>query len=280
MIGIYLPLIYSLNLVVGFSGLLSLCHAAFYGIGSYAFTLTLINLKFPFWLALFAAFFLTGLVSFLLSFPALKFRGDSFVLVTVGFQMIIFTILYNWISLTRGPYGIPGIPRPIFWGLEIDTLWEYLILLGIINILCIFLLFTLYNSPFGLVLKSMREDEKASQSLGKPIFWHFLFAFTIAGAFASIPGALYASYVTYIDPTSFTLEESIFCLVILLLGGSGNKKGAFVGVILMILLPEVLRFLGLPDTIAPNVRQMIYGVILVILMFLRPKGIAGEFEVR
>jgi branched-chain amino acid transport system permease protein len=91
---------------------------------------------------------------------------------------------------------------------------------------------------------------------------------------------LYAAYVTYIDPTSFSLQESIFQVSILLLGGSGNRKGPFVGVVIMLLLPEALRFLGLPDTVAPNVREIIYGSMLIILMYARPQGIAGEFKVR
>jgi len=141
-------------------------------------------------------------------------------------------------------------------------------------------LFLLYSSPFGLVLKSLREDEKAAEALGISPFWNFLKAFTIASSIAGVAGALYASYVTYIDPTSFTLNESIFLVTILLLGGSGNKKGPFFGVLIMIIFPEVLRFLGLPDSIAANLRQMIYGIGLVLLMYFRPQGIAGDFEVK
>ena len=280
MIGIYLILAYSLNLVLGFSGLLSLCHAAFYGIGAYAYTLLIMKFNIPFLLALLFSFLITGLIAFLISFPALKFRGDSFVLVTLGFQMIIFAILYNWVGLTRGPYGIPGIPRPVILGWEINSLPEYLLMVVIFNLIIFGLLFTLYHSPFGLTLKALREDERAAETLGKSVFRNFMMAFTLGGAFAAIPGVFYASYITYIDPTSFTLDESIFQVAILLLGGSGNILGPFIGVLFMVLLPEALRFVGLPDTIAPNVRQMVYGLLLVILMYIRPRGIAGEFEVR
>jgi len=280
MIGIYSILAYSLNLVIGFSGLFSLTHAAFYGIGAYSFTLLMMKLHFPFIAALIAAFLITGFLGFLLGLPALRFRGDSFVLVTLGFQMIIFTIMYNWVGLTRGPYGIPGIPRPVIFGWHVDSLLEYLILIGLLNAVICFLLFTIYSSPFGLALKSLREDEKAAEALGKPAYRYFLRSFSIGAAFAAIPGALYATYVTYIDPTSFSLDESMFQVVILLLGGSGNKRGPFLGVLIMTLLPEALRFLGLPDTIAPNVRQIIYGLILVFLMYFRPQGIAGEFAVK
>jgi branched-chain amino acid transport system permease protein len=274
MIGIYLILIYSLNLITGFGGLLSLCHAAFYGIGAYTYAILTLQLKLPFVPAIISAMFVAGFFAFTVGIPALRFRGDMFVIVTLGFQMIIFTILYNWISFTRGPYGIPGIPQPV------DTLPQFFFIVLLIDIIALYLLFLLYKSPFGLVLKSLREDERAAEALGKHAFMYFLYSFTIGGGIAGISGALFASYVSYIDPTSFTLEESIFQVCILLLGGSGNIKGPFVGVLFMIILPEVLRFIGLPDTIAPNVRQIIYGSILTSLMFLRPKGICGEFGVR
>ena len=280
MIGIYLILAYSLNLVLGYCGLLSLCHAAFYGIGAYTYTLLIMHFKIPFFLALLLAVIITGIIAFLLGIPGLRFRGDPFVLVTLGFQIIIFSILYNWISLTRGPYGIPGIPRPEVFGIPIDSIHKYFLFVFFIVAIVAIVLFKIYRSPFGLALKALREDEKAAESLGKSAYHYFLWAFTIGGAIASISGALYASYITYIDPTSFTLDESIFQVVILLVGGAGNLIGPTLGTIFMILLPEALRFLGLPDTIAANVRQIIYGGILILLMYFRPQGIKGEFKIK
>ena len=280
MIGIYLMLSYALNLVFGFGGLLALSQAAFYGIGAYAYTLLAMYLHLPFFVGLLLAVIITGIIAFLIGIPALKFRGDPFVLVTLGFQTIIFAVLYNWVSLTRGPYGIPGIPRPVILGWEISSLWAYLILVSFLLGITFFIFYIIYHSPYGLALKSIREDERAAKSLGKPAFRYLLYAFTVSGALSAIPGALYATYVTYIDPTSFTLDESIFQISILLVGGSGNLKGPFWGALFMILLPEALRFLGLPNTIAPNVRQMLYGLILVLLMFYRPQGIGGEFSVK
>ncbi len=280
MTGIYLIAAYSLNLVVGFSGLLSLAHAAFYGIGAYLYVLFSMKLGLSFIPALLVAFVLTGLLAFLISIPALRFRKDYFVLVTLGFQMIFFAILYNWVKVTKGPYGIPGIPRPHIFGHEVSALWEFLVLVVVLDIISAGILFLLYSSPFGLSLKALREDELSAEAMGKSAFSFFMKAFTISGAFAAIPGALYAGYVTYIDPTSFTIDESIFQVALLLLGGSGNKLGPFVGTVVMILLPEALRFVGLPDSIAANMRQVIYGLTLVLLMLFRPQGIAGEYEVR
>lgn len=287
-IGVYLLLAYSLNLIIGFGNLISLCHAGFYGIGAYIFTLVSIHWNLSFIPSLCIAIFFTGLIAFLIGIPAMRFRGDMFVVVTLGFQIIIFTILYNWVSLTKGPYGIPGIPNPAICVslsrssncLMVSSMLEYLILVGVVNLIVLSFLFVIYKSPFGLALKSLRENERAGEALGKSAFWCFLQAFTLGSGLTATAGALYASYVTYIDPTSFSLNESIFQLAVLLLGGSGNIKGPLTGVLFMIILPEVLRFVGLPDTIAPNVRQIIYGGLLIVLMFLRPQGIAGEFEVR
>jgi len=280
MIGIYLILSYGLNLVVGFGGLLSLCHAVFYGIGAYACTLLMIKCGLPFLPAILLTILITGICALIVGFPALRFRGDSFVIVTLGFQMIVFTILYNWIDLTRGPYGIPGIPRPVIAGYEFTTLPEYLIIVWTFLILIAAVLFIIYRSPFGLALKALRDDEMAAEGLGKSPVHLFLYAFVISGMTASVAGSLYATYVTYIDPTSFTLDESIFLLTVLLVGGTENRIGPFVGTVFIILLPEALRFLGLPDAVAANVRQMIYGLTLILLMFFRPQGIAGKYMVR
>ncbi len=280
MIEIYIMLALSLNLVLGFGGLMSLCHAAFYGIGAYTTTLFMLHFHTGFLPAVAFSLVFTAVIAFLLSFPALRFRGDPFVLVTLGFQIIIYAILYNWISLTRGPYGIPGIPRPEIFGFQITSIKGYFVLASVFLVIIFIFLIPIYNSPYGLTLKALREDEIAAESLGKSAFRSFLTAFVLAGALASIPGSLYATYVTYIDPTSFTIDESIFQLTILLVGGSGNLKGPVAGAIFMVVLPEALRFLGLPSSIAPNVRQIIYGLLLIVFMFFRPQGFLGEYKVR
>ena len=278
MIGIYLPLAFSLNLAAGFGGLMSVAHAAFYGIGAYAYTLLLTGAGIHPLLALVAAMLITGLIAFGTGSVALKFRGDLFFFVTLGFQMIVFIILYNWVGLTKGPYVITGIPRPEIFGLTLRTPLHYAVLAAVVNALVLPLLFALYRSPFGKTLKALRENETAAEALGINSKRVFLQAFVLAAVFTVIPGALYASYVTYIDPTSFTLKESIFIYAILLLGGAGNRIGPLVGVLIMLLMPEGLRFLGLPDTMAHNLREIIYGSTLAVLMYLRPQGVAGEYR--
>lgn len=278
MISIYSILSLSLNLPVGYTGLLSLAQAAFYGIGAYAATLLLMKAGINFFVALAIAVILSAAFSLLVSYPSIRLKGDYFILASLSFQIIIFTILYNWIDLTRGPYGIPGIPRPEILGIKFDDLYKFLALSGGIAFGIFLVTKKLYSSSFGLVLKAIREDELSAISLGKNVKKFKVLAFAISSGIAAIAGALYAVYVTYIDPTSFTLEESIFILSIVLVGGSGNLRGPVIGTLLMILLPEGLRFLGIPDSLAPNVRQIIYSLVLILLMRFRPQGLAGEYR--
>lgn len=278
MISIYTILSLSLNLPVGYTGLLSLAQAAFYGIGAYTVTLFMVHSGVNFFAALAFAVILSAILSLLVSYPSIRLKGDYFILASLAFQVIVFAVLYNWIDVTKGPYGIPGIPRPALFGFVFNSLPKFFALSGGIAVIIVLVTSRLYSSPFGLVLKAIREDELSAISLGKNIKKFKMLAFAISSGMAAIAGSLFAVYMTYIDPTSFTLDESIFILSIVLVGGSGNLRGPLAGTILMILLPEGLRFLGIPDSVAPNVRQIIYALVLIVLMRFRPQGILGEFK--
>jgi branched-chain amino acid transport system permease protein len=293
MIGIYSILAYSINLVTGFGGLISFCHAVFYGVGAYAYALLrmgatggplseelLFVQSWQFIPALCGAALFSAFAALIVGWFCLRFRGDFFVFATIGFQMIVFVVLYNWAELSRGAFGIYGIPRPELFGWKVQLLWQYALLVVGVNAVMLPLLFALYRSPFGLSLKGLREDERAAESLGVSSLRQHLSAFVFAGACAGVAGGLFASYVTYIDPSSFSIRESIFLVTLLLLGGGGNIVGPLCGVLIMLLLPEGLRFLGLPDAAAPNVREMIYGAILIGLMYFRPQGLAGSHAVK
>jgi branched-chain amino acid transport system permease protein len=278
MINIYFILALSLNLLVGYTGLLSMCHAAFYGIGAYISTLAIMKLHIPFIPSLLLSVAGAILLSFLISIPSLRLKGDYFVLASLAFQIIIFTILYNWIGLTRGPYGIPGIPRPKLFGTEIDSIPSYFIFSLIVAGICGVLLYLIKNSPFGRVLKAIREDEIATAALGKNVMKFKIIAFAIAAGFGAVPGVLFAGYMRYIDPTSFTLMESVFIISIIIIGGTGNISGPLIGTVLMVILPEILRFLSMPDAIAANMRQIIYGLLIILIMRYMPQGILGEYK--
>ncbi|MBI9030782.1 branched-chain amino acid ABC transporter permease [bacterium] len=281
MINIYIVLTVSSNLLVGMTNLLSLGQAAFYGIGAYFSVLALTTLNLPLIPSLIVAMLATGVFSLLLALTSLRLKNDYFVLSTLGFQIITFSVLYNWISVTKGPYGIPGIPAPKLLGIfQVSGIIPFLIFSTVMSLFTIFIFYYLINSPFGRLLKAMREDELALITLGKNITSLKIQTFAISSSFIAIAGFLYATYVTYIDPSSFNLDESIFILSALLIGGLGNIKGPVVGSIFVILLPEILRFVGLPDSIAANMRQIIYGLILIILMRFKPEGLAGNYRIK
>lgn len=274
----YIILALSLNLMVGYTGLVTLAHAAFYGIGAYISTLLMVNYGFDFHSSLIIAVSGATLLSFLISSSSLRFRGDYFILVTLAFQIIVFTILYNWVDVTRGPYGIPGIPKPDIFGIKIDSLVSFSIFGFVLMLIVLVMLIVIFRSPFGRTLQAIRDDELAVTALGKEVFSFKLRSVAIASVCAAVAGTLYATYVTYIDPTSFSLNESILLLSMVIVGGTGNIKGPISGAILLVLLPEFLRFLAIPDSVAANVRLIIYGFLLIILMRYRPQGIAGRYQ--
>jgi len=281
LINIYIILTTSTNLLVGVTNLLSLGQAALYGIGAYLSVLALMVFHWPLIPTLLFSMIITGLLSLLLAWPSLRLKGDYFVLATLGFQLIVFNILYNWVSVTRGPYGIPGIPNPkLFGDVEISGLWAFLALSLVLAVIVIFLFHNLIHSPFGRALRGVRDDELSMQALGKNVTAFKIQAFVISSAFIAISGFLYATYVSYIDPTSFNLDESIFILSALIVGGLGNIRGSIIGALVVILLPEALRFIGLPDSVAANMRQIIYGLALIVLMRFRPQGIAGNYTIK
>lgn len=272
-ISFYTILAQSLNLSAGFTGLMSLAQAGFYGIGAYTSAILSVKFGLPFWLNLPLAMTICFVVSYVVSLIALRTIDDYFIICTLGIQVVIFSIMNNWIQVTKGPLGIPGIPSITFFGFELDDKNSFLILSVLLMSLNWYFLHKLSQSGFGQSLKAVSIDEIYTQSIGKNVSKLKITSFTISAALATIPGALYAHYITYIDPTSFTVNESIFILSIVIIGGMGNLKGSFYAAIFIVSLPEILRFVGLPSAIAANLRQIIYGLILVIVMMNGKNGI-------
>jgi branched-chain amino acid transport system permease protein len=279
LISIYGILGLSLNLVVGYTGLLSITQAAFYGIGAYTTAILLTaGAGWNFFVALIVGMIITGVFSLLIGFVLSKFKDDYYALGSFGFNVIIYSIFLNWQSLTRGPLGIPGIPRPALFGFEFNSNLSFLILALVFLGLIYFISQFITSSSFGRVLKAIREDEQAVSVFGYRTLWYKLAIFVIGAMMASVAGSLFASYITFIDPSTFTLTESIFILAVIILGGLANNKGAVIGAICLILLPEILRFVGFPSDIAAQMRQVTYGVILILLMLYRPQGLVGEYR--
>jgi len=203
---------------------------------------------------------------------ALRTVDDYFIICTLGIQVVVFSLMNNWMSLTRGPLGILGIPGISLFGVGVNGKWAFLALTLVFVALTYFVMKKLTGSSFGRILRALSEDETFAQSLGKNVYLSKVTAFTIGAMIAAIPGALYAHYISYIDPTSFTVDESIFILSIVIIGGMRNLRGSVVAAAFLVFLPEVLRFVGMPNAIAANMRQIIYGGILVFMMFRYSKG--------
>ena len=277
LIGIYVILSASLNLIAGYTGLLSIAHAAFYGVGAYVAALMALKLHSPFLVNIICAVVLSGLLGALVGIPSLRIRDDYFVIATFAFQVITFSVLNNWVSVTAGPMGLPGIPQPTVFGLKITSHVSFLVLVGVFCALILWATQRIVRSPFGRVLKAIREDEVFSQAAGKNVAAYKVLVFVIGAGMAAVAGVMYAYYVSFIDPTSFTVMESIFILSIVIIGGAGSLWGPVVGAVVLVALPELLRFIGLPSSVAANLRQIIYGGLLVGFMMWRPRGFLGEY---
>jgi branched-chain amino acid transport system permease protein len=278
LIGIYIILSVSLDLIAGYTGLLSITHAAFYGVGAYVAALMALNLGSHFLVNILSAILLCGLLGVLVGIPALRIKDDYFVIATFAFQIITFSVMNNWVSFTSGPMGLPGIPQPTLFGHKITSNVGFLTLVGTFAVLTVAVSYKIVNSPFGRVLKAIREDEVFTLSAGKNIALYKVLVFVIGAGLAAVAGSMYAYYISFIDPTSFTVMESIFIISIVIIGGTGSLWGPIVGSVVLVSLPEILRFIGMPSSIAANVRQILYGALLVIFMMWRPQGFMGGYS--
>jgi len=278
--GIYTILTVSLNLIVGYTGLPSLGHAAFSCVAAYVSSLLALNFGISPWIGLVIGACVAGIFGLVIGLSSLRLKGDYLALATFGFCIIVYSIAKNWVSVTRGPMGLPGIPGFTLFGFALSEIWSYLLLVIIFVLITLFVINRIVKAPFGRVLKSIREDEVASEILGKNTTKYKLIAFIIGAFFAGIAGSLYAHYITFIDPSSFTVMESITIMLMVVFGGMASIRGSIAGAIVLVIFPEALRFLGMPSAIAANTRQMIYGLMLIILMIKKPQGLLGKYRFR
>lgn len=277
-ISISVMLALSLNLVVGYTGLLSVSHAAFYGIGAYGFGILTRDHQLNFFLAQGIAVIITMGIAGLIGFVLSRFRGDYYALCSLGFNVIIFAILLNAENITHGTLGIAGLPRPVILGIRLGSTLSFLFFSMTIALCTFFLCRYVVRSSCGRVLKAIREDEDALAVFGyRPSRYKYMI-FIFSAGIAGLAGTLFASYITFIDPTLFTIHESVYILSLIILGGLGSLWGSVIGTLLLQLLPELLRFVGFPTESAAQLRQLIYGLLLVILMMYRPRGILGEYK--
>ncbi|MBI5969213.1 MAG: branched-chain amino acid ABC transporter permease [Deltaproteobacteria bacterium] len=280
LVDIYIILAVSLNLLMGFTGLISMAHAGFMAIGAYTTTLLMTRLGMNFLLTIPLGVLIAGVVSALLALPSLRVKGEHYIIASFGLQIILYNISLNWVSLTNGPYGFSGIPRPQIFGYAFSTYRAYLVLASLITLVCVFIVWRVTRSRFGLILKGIREDEVATSSLGQHVNRFKVVTCVVGSSIAAVAGSLYATAISFIDPFCFTIHDSIFMLAIVIIGGTGNIFGSALGALLLISLPEILKFFQVAETVAAPLRQMIYGALLVVFMRFRPQGLLPEYRAK
>jgi branched-chain amino acid transport system permease protein len=276
MVALYVILATSFNLLVGFAGLFALSHAAFFGVGAYATAILAAAYGLPFPLPLLAGIAITAGLGVVIAVPALRIGGDYLVIVSLALQVIVTTVLLNWTSMTGGTDGIRAIPQVQILGWTLDTPGKFLPLAVLAAGLCYAVAWRLGASPFGRALKAMRENEAAAQAVGKNVMAMKLAVFAIAAALASVAGSLYAHYYNFVSADSFTVELTIYLLTMVIIGGTGNLKGSVLGAVVLAVLPEALKFVDMPVDVADKIRLMLYGVLLIVMLRLRPQGLLPE----
>jgi branched-chain amino acid transport system permease protein len=277
-VAIFAMLAISMDLVAGHTGMVTLAHAGFYGVGAYVSALLTIHAGCGFLFASVIAMLSATGLSMVLSALTLRVSEDEFVIATFAFQMVLSGVFNSWTTVTNGSLGVRAIPRPTILLWTIDSSGGMFILAGVLLLGECLLIWKLTVSPFGRVLHLIREDTLLASALGKNVLYYKVVAFGISAAFAALAGSIFAHYVTYIDPSSFSVMDSILILSMVIIGGMGSYTGPIVGAIVLATLPEVLRFIGLPSSVGANLRQVIYGSLMVIVIVFRPKGLTGRFS--
>jgi branched-chain amino acid transport system permease protein len=269
---IFTTLCLSLNLITGFMNITSLGHAAFYGVGAYtaAILSTRLGIGFPF--TFIAAMLTAAAAGLLLGLPSLRIQGRYLAIITLGFCEITRIIELNWMSLTRGPLGIPNIPGILIFGIRLRPIARYFIALGMVA-LTIYVIHSILNSRLGRAVAAIRDDPVAAEAIGVPVFRYKLLIFSISSAFAGLAGAFYAHHISFIAPQNFSFDQSILYLGMIILGGMGSIPGSIIGALVLTIIPEMMR--GLMEY-----RLIIYGLVIVIMLIIRPSGICGGFNLK
>ncbi len=276
MICLYAILATSFNLLIGFSGLFAFGHATFYALGAYTTAILTQRLHLPFPIPLLASMLLTGGVGLAIALPSLRISGIYLIITTLALQVIAIDIIINWTSLTGGPSGLSGIPPLSIGGYVLSGPAHFLPVAFAAAVICFLVARHIGNAPFGRALRAMRENESAAASVGKNIFYMKVSVFGLAAALASVAGSLFAHYLSYVGADSFQVSETVLILSMVVVGGTGNLIGSGVGAAFLVLLPEVLAFVDLPQGFEGQLRLLIYGCVLILFLVFRPEGLLRE----
>lgn len=277
LIAIFAILSSSMNVLLGYGGIFSAAHAVFMGLGAYAAAQIALSFTPDILIGCLVAAVLSALLSVCLALPALRVRGEYFVAASLGLQMLATTVFSEAKSLTGGIGGLTGIPQATLFGLNLGNGGLFLVFCLVVLAGVMAVIVLLMRGSFGRSLMALRDNESAAEALGKNVALLKTLA-TVAGcAMAGVAGALFAFYMQFVNGESFTLDQSILIVAMLIIGGTGTLSGPLVGAVALLLLPAALSFIpGLPPEHIGAVQQMIYGFLMMVLMMFRPGGLMGR----
>lgn len=269
---LYAMLTASYDLLLGYTGQLSFAHGAFYGMGAYTSALLTLKAGLPFW----AAFPITGIFVFALAagvgYPALKLRGAYFAVTTFFFGHFVYLLFLNSIKLTGGPMGLGGIKPPeSILGINFASLASSYYLIFIFAVLMTVFLYVLINSGMGRMLIAIREDEELAQAIGINTAGYKTLSFSISSGLAGLAGSLFAHFFRLLHPSTFTWMSSEMIVIMALVGGIGTLFGPIIGVAVVTVILELMRF-------APELRFIIWSIALIVVLIVEPKGLAGIYR--
>lgn len=272
-IGLYVVLALGLNVVMGFTGLLNIGHAAFYAVGAYTTAILMVKYGISFWLTVPIGMIFGIVLGIVIGFPTLRVRDDYLAIVTLGFGQIVYIIANNWMGLTRGPRGIPGIPAPRIgfsdFQIAIDSYPAYYYLILLFVFISIYACVRIKDSRVGLAWMAIREDEDVAAVMGVNLVYYKTIAFGFSAALGALAGSFFAVFQSFVSPNSFTILESVIIITIPILGGLGSIPGTIIGAIVMIGGPEIFRA-------ASEYRMVIMGAFMVVMMIAKPEGLFGK----
>lgn len=271
---IYAIIAMSLNLAMGYTGLVNFGHIGLLGLGAYTSAVLTTKFDWSFWGALLVAVVLSGVFGAILALPSRKIKNDYFALLTLGFMFITGAVFINWTKITRGTLGVRGIARPE--GFTEPFTFFFLALVS--AFLCYLILRQVVSSPFGRVLEAIRDDEVVAESLGKNVEKVKLVAMTLSGMFVGLAGSLLAHFLRFINPGTFWLDPLVLALAGIVIGGLASLEGSIIGVVLVFAASESLRFLSIPSSMIGPLRIIIFMALLLVIILLRPKGILGRAD--
>lgn len=262
----------SSDLLIGYTGLMTISQGAIMAVGAYTAGLTTINLGWPAGVSLIAGALGGGVVGVAVTAPAFRLSHEYFLIATLATQVAIIGVITNWTGVTRGPLGLYGIPRPAAF----SSLFGMLLLTALCTVFALGLLSWLSRSEFGLMLRALRDDQISLEGLGTAVSRLKAEATFIASTLMGLAGGLFAFYLTSIDPFGFSFALSVLVLAMVVIGGAGNVWGTAAAGALLVGIPEGLRHVGLATVEFAQLRQIVYGLLMVLFILYRPRGLWGR----